>query len=152
MNMNERRHVRRRALLSLAVALFIFSNSLIGPTLSIALSHFVARFLNPSLDPTAEGAGALFHFLLRKGAHVTEFALLGLSLGGFARALGRLHRRDYVALPLLLTLSAAVTDEFIQSFTGRTSSVHDVVLDFCGGLLGLGLMVLIARLRDMRSL
>jgi len=56
----------------------------------------------------------------------------------------------YFTTVLFGTLLAAVTDEFIQSFTGRGSSVRDVVLDFCGALTGMLLTFLLAEL--IRSL
>ena len=42
---------------------------------------------------------------------------------------------------LFLVLLCAVLDEYFQSFVFRTSSVSDVVLDFCGGLIGVGVLL-----------
>ena len=39
----------------------------------------------------------------------------------------------------------ALTDEFIQRFTGRTSSIKDVMIDIVGGCVGVA-TVLILRL------
>jgi len=66
--------------------------------------------------------------ILRKGAHVTEYAIFGLLL---ARAIGR-------ELPaFLLGVGYAITDEIHQHFvTGRHSSPIDVAIDSTGVLIG----------------
>jgi VanZ family protein len=67
--------------------------------------------------------------VLRKGAHVTEYAILGLLL---LRAIGR-------ELPaLLIGIAYAITDEVHQHFvSGRHSSAIDVAIDSTGVLIGL---------------
>jgi VanZ family protein len=67
--------------------------------------------------------------ILRKGAHVTEYAILGLLL---VRALGR------EAPAFLLGVAYAVTDEVHQHFvSGRHASPIDVAIDSAGVLLGI---------------
>ena len=67
--------------------------------------------------------------VLRKGAHVTEYAVFGLLL---VRALGR------EAPAFLLGVAYAITDEIHQHFvTGRHASPIDVAIDSAGVLLGL---------------
>jgi VanZ family protein len=71
--------------------------------------------------------------ILRKGAHVTEYAILGLLL---LRAVGS------EAPAFLLGVGYAITDEVHQHFvTGRHASPIDVAIDSAGVLLG----VLVAR-------
>ncbi|TMM07545.1 MAG: VanZ family protein [Actinobacteria bacterium] len=67
--------------------------------------------------------------ILRKGAHVTEYAILGLLL---VRAIGR-------EMPaFLIGVGYAITDELHQHFvTGRHSSPIDVAIDSTGVLFGL---------------
>jgi VanZ family protein len=67
--------------------------------------------------------------ILRKGAHVTEYAILGLLL---MRAIGR-------ELPaFLIGVAYAVTDEIHQHFvTGRHASPIDVAIDSAGILIGI---------------
>ena len=134
-------HAKRRAILygvlSLAVMGFIFSQSILSKESSGGLSARVAAFLHPLLDPNGWISGESFHFLVRKAAHFTEFAILGLCLGGFSRNLGILRIRRYIALPMMLALGVAVGDEFLQYFTGRGSMVNDVVLDYAGAMTGL---------------
>jgi VanZ family protein len=67
--------------------------------------------------------------VLRKGAHVTEYAIFGLLL---LRAVGR-------ELPaFLLGVSYAITDEVHQHFvSGRHASPIDVAIDSVGILIGI---------------
>jgi VanZ family protein len=67
--------------------------------------------------------------ILRKGAHVTEYAVFGLLL---VRAIGR-------EVPsFVLGVAYAVTDEIHQHFvSGRHSSPVDVAIDSSGVLLGI---------------
>jgi VanZ family protein len=66
--------------------------------------------------------------ILRKGAHVSEYAVLGLLL---IRAIGR------EAPAFLLGAAYAITDELHQHFvSGRHSSPIDVVIDSTGVLIG----------------
>ena len=67
--------------------------------------------------------------ILRKGAHVTEYAILGLLL---FRAIGR-------EVPaFLLGVAYAITDEIHQHFvSGRHASPIDVAIDSAGVAFGL---------------
>jgi VanZ family protein len=78
--------------------------------------------------------------VLRKGAHVTEYAILGLLL---LRAVGR-------ELPaFLIGVAYAITDEMHQHFVqGRHASPVDVAIDSAGILLGI---VLLARVESRRA-
>jgi VanZ family protein len=67
--------------------------------------------------------------ILRKGAHTTEYAILGALL---LRALGR------EAAAFLGGVAYAVTDEIHQHFVGgRHASPVDVAIDSAGVLLGI---------------
>jgi VanZ family protein len=67
--------------------------------------------------------------ILRKGAHVTEYAIFGWLL---LRALGR----EFPALGI--GIAYAITDEFHQSFVrGRHASPIDVLIDTVGLAIGI---------------
>jgi VanZ family protein len=85
-----------------------------------------------SIPSLSSGLGT-WDEVLRKAAHVTEYAVLGALL---YRAVGR-------ELPsLLLGIAYAATDEVHQHFVhGRHSSPFDVAFDACGLALGLLLVV-----------
>ena len=126
-----------------AVLLFIWGNSLLPPSWSWRVSGVVQEAVEQVL-PVEQADGVFGQVKL---AHMSEFALLGALL---ALLTGAFRRRDRVALMLLLGLLTALLDETIQKFTGRTSSVLDVWLDFSGVVLGLLLARLFFLLRCRR--
>jgi VanZ family protein len=79
------------------------------------------------------------HFLIRKSAHFCSYGLLGaLAFFSWRATLPSLPRWTFrwSALALLLAITAAALDEFHQSFVpSRTSSIHDVFLDFIGAVV-----------------
>jgi VanZ family protein len=92
------------------------------------------RWLNPAISPAAI---AQIHLLVRKAAHVTEYAIL---TGLLFRALrptitGFWWRATLALIPALLFAPA---DEFHQSFVpSRTSSLGDVLIDYSGAVVGI---------------
>lgn len=116
-----------------------------GSTDMMSAEH-TSRFLTPFLrwlDPQISWRTiAQVHFFVRKAAHVTEYAILtGLLFRALRWSMSGLWRRGLLALiPALLY---APLDEFHQSFVpSRTSSARDVLVDYCGAILG----ILLARL------
>jgi VanZ family protein len=93
-------------------------------------------FAFSSIPSLSSGLGTWDTFL-RKGAHVTEYAVLGVLL---YRALGR------EPLALAVGIAYAATDEVHQHFVrGRHASPVDVAIDAVGVALG---MLLWLRLRE----
>ena len=136
--MTENQKAQLRLLLRLvliATLCFIWSNSLVGKEGSASLSRTVTAWLNGIGIPVTE------HFV-RKSAHFCEFGLLGceLMLLFWLRSGVRFQNLCNAAFAALLS---AVTDETIQSFSGRGSQVLDVVLDFSGALTGILLVSLL---------
>ena len=92
-------------------------------------------FVLSSIPSLSSGLGA-WDLLLRKAAHVVEFAILGALL---ARATG------VVAAAFVLGVVYAATDEFHQEFvSGRNGNVLDIIIDAAGVAAG---VVLYRRLR-----
>ncbi len=115
--------------------LFIWGNSLLPAELSLKLSDWVKTLLTWG---SSSGAVAGSSGFLRKIAHFSEFAVLGMSLGWL---FGMLGKRWY--FPLLLGFSAACVDETIQFFVpGRGPGLFDVALDTAGVAVGLGLLLI----------
>lgn len=115
---------------------FIWGNSLLPGSVSGAFSDWVKDLLTALLpvgEPSEGGGG-----LLRKLAHFTEFACLGMLLTWL---LGMLrHPRS---LALLLGTGAACIDETIQRFVpDRGPSLQDVGIDTCGVIVGMSLLLL----------
>ncbi len=116
----------------LAVMLFILANSLLDYDASHAASDFIANLLGDSqMQPDDT-----FYILVRKIAHLIEYAALGVGVMGLVRFLQAKYHKALFGYGLFGVLMIAVLDEFMQGFSGRTSSVTDVLLDFAGSLLG----------------
>jgi VanZ family protein len=88
-------------------------------------------FAFSSIPSLGTGLG-VWDTVLRKGAHMTEYAILGLLL---LRAIGR-------ELPALaLGIGYAITDEIHQHFvSGRHASPVDVLIDTTGVAIGIFLV------------
>jgi VanZ family protein len=91
---------------------------------------------------------SLLDLLVKKGAHLTEYAILAILI---YRALApgvTTLRAGAFAGAWALTVLYAVTDEWHQSFVpGRTAAALDVVIDGSGALLGLAALLASRRLR-----
>lgn len=138
-------------ILVIVLTAFIFSNSMQDAQTSSGQSGlFVAlleQFMGIFGAAVPQDAAVT---IVRKGAHVAEFFLLGLCWGGVFLAQGArfLGKVIYVLFAGLLT---ACCDELIQMFSdGRGSMVSDVFVDFSGVILAALLCLLIARLRDRK--
>ena len=110
-------------------------------------SEHTSRFLVPFLRwlmPDISGATiAQINILLRKGAHLAEYAILAVLLWRGFRW-GRVGVRQSLwpqaASALALAIAFAATDEWHQSFiASRGPSPVDVLIDSCGAALGLAL-------------
>ncbi len=98
------------------------------------------RALLPTASPEELAAA---HLLIRKAAHVFEYAVLA---GLWRRGVGGAWA------PLRLAVLTACLDELRQSFTpGRVGSMADVLLDGAAAATALGLIALRARLRGAAS-
>ncbi len=130
------------SLLTLFSIVFIFSNSLKNGEESYEQSKGLVEFIESIFDPDDKIPTEDFNFSVRKASHFLEFALLGFSFCS-AVALACYTTGKYnICMPLLFGLFVAVIDEFIQGFTGRSSMVSDVLIDFAGVIFG----VLVSRL------
>lgn len=84
-------------------------------------------------------------FFVRKTAHFTEYALLGISwfLPIRAHAGKKLSLRACALISLGISAAYAASDEFHQSFIpGRSPQVRDVLIDSTGALTGILLAIL----------
>lgn len=152
MNSKQNRLMLLFLLLTLLSMAFIFSNSLRTGDQSEQQSGRVITILKPILDPVGKLSADDFSFLVRKAAHMTEFALLGLCLSGLMVCLSQRFQAKLIFPGLFWALATAVTDEFLQSFSpDRGSSVRDVLIDFSGACLGLLAGWLLWRLMRRRS-
>lgn len=116
---------------------FIWGNSLLPAELSGAFSHWVRDILSGILGLAPESSTEEGHHILRKLAHFTEFACLGLCLHWLVAMLRKRPWHQPV-LPLLSGFLAACVDETIQCFVpGRGPGMKDVAIDTLGVLTGI---------------
>lgn len=121
---------------------FIFGQSMLPQSVSAEESGWLTEnVLNPVLDLL--GIGPLTHHMVRKIAHVTEFAILSMLLTLFFR--GQIVKSAGVGF------AAAFLDESIQLLSGRGASVTDVWIDLIGVAIGSVLGLLIVQLRLSHS-
>jgi VanZ family protein len=109
------------------------------------------RWLWPDITPESiEGV----RWAVRKAAHLTVYAILAWLCW---RALRRPVRRDtrpwswgVAGLALLAVVIYAASDEWHQSFVAnRTGAIRDVLIDTLGGVMGLGILWLLHRLKPI---
>ena len=79
---------------------------------------------------------AIIHFITRKIAHFTEYAILGFLAARALRTSPRPAIRErWFLISLILIVVYAFLDEFHQSFVpSRTPSIYDSLIDIAGGL------------------
>ena len=110
---------------------FIWGNSLLPGEISGAFSDWVKNLLLPLLPPGMESAGGGGR--LRKVAHFTEFAMLGMCLGWL---LSMLEKQAWTGV--FWGGLAACVDETIQIFVpGRGPGIKDVGIDVLGVCTGI---------------
>ena len=104
----------------------------------------ILRWLFPELSPaTLQGV----HVLVRKAAHLTEYAVLGLLVFRALLLSLAISQARTALLGIALVLAVAATDELRQSFlASRTGSLADVAIDLTGGALGVCLLLAAQRL------
>jgi VanZ family protein len=118
---------------------FQHSSRIVGP---------IVRWLFPHMSDKNIDVAVL---VARKGAHLTEYAVLAWLLW---RALRKPVRRDprpwswpVAGRTILIVMLYAATDEFHQLFVpSREPTVRDVLIDTTGALLGLLLLWAVHRL------
>ncbi len=138
-------------LLALYLVIFGFSaqNGEQSGSVSMQLSEKCVEILNnisgKHWENTAvESAAMFFEHPLRKLAHFSEYACMGILIFSIVYQ-WVMGKKKYLIATLWVFLSAAV-DEWHQSFVpGRYASIKDVLLDTCGGICSIVLLTLIIK-------
>ena len=112
-------------------------------------SRYLAPFLRWLKPDVSAATIAQIHFLIRKSAHLIEYAILAVLLW---RAF-RFHRTGawravwpQGAIALAVAIIFAATDEYHQAYVpARGSSARDVMIDSCGAVIGLAVRWAFAR-------
>jgi vanZ family protein len=129
------------SLLLIFQMLFIFTMSSFGSDSSNAQSGQIIQVLRqvfPSLSHTSGPDTSVLTFIVRKTAHFTEYAILGILFYFFYRQI--LPQKNGLRLFVLAILSSflyACTDEIHQLFVpGRSGQFTDVLVDTLGASFG----------------
>ena len=119
--------------------IFLGSTDLMSAAQTSRIIGPILRWFNP--DVTIETI-AKVQFVVRKAAHLTEYAVLAILIWRALRRGGRGQMKMSI-LSLAVCFGCALlaaSDEFHQSFVpSRTASPIDVMIDICGALVGLAI-------------
>ncbi|MFT9487184.1 MAG: VanZ family protein [Tepidibacillus sp.] len=109
------------------------------------LQHVKVEYAGREISVQSLGVPGFIEFFIRKGAHLTEYFILGFLIYRAFWSTGY-SKRKLLVFALLLSILYAASDEFHQMFTSnRTPHVEDVVLDSIGAFLGIELASLFYR-------
>ncbi|MEG2732001.1 MAG: VanZ family protein [Clostridium sp.] len=127
---------------------FVFSNSLTPAVVSAEKSGFALQLAHEILGMVGISARWLTEHVIRKSAHFTEYAVMGILLYQCMRysscnenLKGRIHMAAIFFIPFV--------DETLQLFTeGRSGQISDVWLDISGVLCGTLLCITFLKVWD----
>ena len=129
----------------------------VGSTDILSTEH-TSRFLIPFLrwlDPQISMAALVTaQIIIRKLGHLTEYAILAALLWRALRSETAWKWKMSIVFGVAWAGCAifAASDEFHQSFVpSRTSSVHDVIIDISGALIGLTICVALASRKVLKE-
>ena len=128
---------------AIAMVALIWGNSLVPGEGSSSVSMAVVDAVRAVLDGCGIPSAWVTNFLVRKTAHFTEYAILGILIAQALDHDGRAPQARLLTIAALLVLVPSV-DEGIQLFvSGRSGQVSDVLLDCCGAATGVAVRHLI---------
>lgn len=125
----------------LVITALIFVNSLDSVDESNKKSDNITDVVE-NVTGVDDGGNSLRKFV-RKSAHVIEFAVLGASLAFLLYYVKLVHGKRLYGVGAFYALAVAVLDEYIQTLSDRSGMVNDIMLDFCGALIGVALALII---------
>lgn len=138
---------RRWAVACVLWVAFIWGHSLVQGPESSSESGFFANLAMPLFNALGVYDLDLMTFIVRKGAHFTEYAVLGVLVRGLVAS--RTRGLGVKAMPqALLAALVPVADECIQLFVpGRAGKPTDVLIDLSGLVCGVALAKLCVYLK-----
>ena len=117
---------------------FILFNSFLNFSSSHQLSGAVMKWL---FGAKTNQKGFANDYYLRKAAHIIEYAALGCAAMGLTIFCHRQFNKNIIWFSCTGVALIAIIDEVVQSFSNRTASGLDVLLDLCGVIIGFGLIL-----------
>ena len=124
-------------LILIVVLAFIWIHSMMPQNVSAAESGSALDVLTPFLE-IFFGKGNVTDHIVRKLAHFTEYAVLGLVLVPVFKG-----RKRYFVHAVEHAFFVAFIDETIQIFSGRGPAIKDVWIDVGGAFTGAVIITLI---------
>lgn len=151
---------KKFTLLALFIMVFIFSQSALPANLSSQESGRIVNWIMGILDGFCPVNRETLVFVVRKGAHFTEYLILGCALLPAVKEwmsaqdgadICAESSRRVVFLAWIIGTLYAVTDELHQAFVpGRSCELRDMAIDSCGVLVGVLIATLVSRLNRRR--
>ena len=124
----------------LLLLVFIWGNSALPAVKSNVLSDAVINVMQEEVSEKLPQVQAAKDWItikhIRKSAHMIEFGCLGAGMTMILLYSGKRKVISTVPTILLIGVLTGLTDETIQLFNDRTSSVKDVWIDSAGYLIG----------------
>ena len=115
---------------------------------SLLVSGYNEKTIREQID-----INALVHYLLRKAAHITEFAVLGALLVADIYLWFKPGRTALVISSLLTGAAYAISDEIHQYFVpGRSCELKDILIDSAGVTFGVILGTIVINITKNFSL
>ena len=139
----------------LLTVVIIWGHSFMTPEMSTEESSFVKEIVEAVVQSVSNNeAFVIPEVVIRKSAHFIEYAILGLELAILITINKKEEKKKgfFQSLPyryvtsFMIALIVASVDETIQYFTGRYSSIWDVLLDMTGASFSIGIFLLIRSL------
>lgn len=141
--MNKKRILFLGLTLFWCYVIYSFSNSTgeSSGSLSLEITKWILNIVYPKYESFPQVLD-LCHLLVRKGAHMTEYAILYFSSYQFASTFELKNKQMYL-YPFIFSVGYAFLDEMHQLFVlGRAGKLLDVGIDTCGILVMMALIVL----------
>lgn len=164
MNKKESKIKLTKIIISLFILLtvaIIWGHSFMTPEMSTEESSFVKEIVEAVVQSVSNNqAFTIPEIVIRKSAHFFEYAILGLELVIFITINKSLPDDDkkrglikkllsLYPTAFIISLLVGFVDETIQYFTGRYSSIWDVLLDLAGASFSI-LVFLLLRVLFLR--
>ena len=128
---------------------FIFYMSHQPAKISSAQSNNVVHIIK-KVSKSEEIKNNINSFIVRKGAHMFLFCVLGILFFGSVYNGDNILKSVFIAL--LLAFLYACSDEYHQTFVvGRTGQFDDVLIDFSGAFIGVLIVSLIVKLNIFKK-
>ena len=115
-------------------------------TSGIIVDKLVDTFFSVDENGEKESIRDTLTFCIRKTAHFSIYALLGIWLMNEANTFDISNRRK-IFISVIFGLLYALSDEFHQNFvSGRSPEIRDVCIDTCGVLFGTIVVIMINKI------